>query len=184
MNDDSRLGAKTILVVLVWILIALYVVMGQLPATAVELPAMGQVTEQARLVAPQGWAFFTKSAREPREILWRRSADGTWQIAMLGPHSESRNLWGLNRQSRAQAVDQGIVLGALPAVRWSKCDSGPIADCLLALGAAVPVKNPAPEPLLCGEVGVSRQEPVPWAWAGAAGRTRMPASVVRLEVAC
>lgn len=184
MNADSRLGAKTILIALAWIVVVLYVVIGQLPAAAVELPGQRSVAQQARLVAPQGWAFFTKSARDPREVAWQRSASGVWQSAMLGPHAEPRNLWGLDRRSRAQAVDLGVVLSTISEDQWTACESGAVPACLDAAGAAVPVLNPAPEPLLCGEVGVSKQKPLPWAWAKAADTTRIPASVVRLEVAC
>ncbi|MFI9841256.1 SdpA family antimicrobial peptide system protein [Nonomuraea sp. NPDC051941] len=184
MSSNSRLGATAVALGLGWAVVIGYTVIGQLPTTAVELPAQRSVTDQARLIAPQGWAFFTKSARTPRELAWRRGADGTWQPALLGPHSEARNLWGLDRRSRAQAVDLGVLTAAVPAERWSKCAAGVPAQCLDVAGAPVPIRNPAPEPLLCGELALTKQEPLPWAWADAAGTTRMPISAVRLEVAC
>ncbi|MFI7443457.1 SdpA family antimicrobial peptide system protein [Nonomuraea indica] len=184
MSPHSRLGALLLVLGLAWSAVAGYVVLGQLPSAALQLPGQRSAAEHARVVAPQGWAFFTRSAREHREIVWRRSPSGGWEPALLGPHAEARNLWGFDRRSRAQAVDLGILLGAVPAGEWSSCDTGEITRCLGSLTRAVPVANPAPRPLLCGTLGVSRQEPLPWAWAGAAARTRMPATVVRLDVRC
>lgn len=184
MNATSRLGAITLVIGLAWTVVIGYTVVGQLPTPAVELPAQRQVAEHARLIAPQGWAFFTKSARTPRELAWRRAENGTWQPALLGPLAEADNLWGFDRRSRAQGVDLGILLSAVPADRWSTCATGTATPCLDAARDPVALRNPAPEPLLCGELGLTRQEPLPWAWVDAADRTRMPMSVVRLEVAC
>ncbi|MFI6457949.1 SdpA family antimicrobial peptide system protein [Streptosporangium amethystogenes] len=183
MNADVRLGISTVALGLGWTALILYVVIGQLPSAALRLPAQRTVSEAARLVAPQGWAFFTKSAREPRETLWRASATGAWQPVTLGPHAEPRNLWGFDRRSRAEGVERGILLAAVPADRWRDCRSE-VTGCLGLPGAAVPVRNPSPDPILCGTLEVTRQKPLPWAWADAATHTHMPVSVVRLEVAC
>ncbi|GAB1821721.1 SdpA family antimicrobial peptide system protein [Herbidospora sp. RD11066] len=182
--NDHRLGAVAVALGIGWFLVAAYVVIGQLPSAALELPGQRDVKEQAMVVAPQGWAFFTKSARDPNDVVWRRGAGGGWHPAEAGPHSEARNLFGWNRGSRAQAADLGILVTAVPAAQWATCDDGRTEECLSRVTAAFPLRNPAPEPRLCGEIGVARQEPLPWAWAGAADRTRMPVSVVRLEVAC
>ncbi|NRQ31657.1 SdpA family antimicrobial peptide system protein [Nonomuraea sp. NN258] len=182
-GTDRGLGGTVLLLGFAWATVIVYVVVSQLPATAVELPAQRSVGREIRVVAPQGWAFFTKSAREPREVLWR-AVTGRWEPAMRAPHAEPRNALGLNRASRAEAVDLGLLTSAVPKERWSNCESGAVADCLAAYGTPVPVTNPAPEPLVCGEVGLSRQRPLPWAWSDAAARTGIPASVVRLEVAC
>jgi antimicrobial peptide system SdpA family protein len=177
------LGRSTLVIAAIWALIGFYVVHSQLPSSTVELPGQDSARVNIQTVAPQGWAFFTKSPREPNPVAWAPDAGGDWQTAMFAPHSEPRNAFGLNRRSRAQPVEIGLLTSALPPERWLDCGHGDIPACL-AEAEVVVVDNPSPEPLLCGPVGVSRQTPLPWAWADAADRTNMPASVVRLDVRC
>ena len=40
------------------------------------------------------------------------------------------------------------------------------------------------EPTLCGEVVISEQKPVPWAWSKLEKPFSMPAKVLRMEVKC
>ncbi|TKK87197.1 SdpA family antimicrobial peptide system protein [Herbidospora galbida] len=182
-GGDRCLGAATVAIGLGWIVVIGYVVLGQLPSPALELPGQRVVARHSQAIAPQGWAFFTKSARDPVEAAWQRDSGGTWRPASSGPHA-GHNLFGLDRASRAQAADLGVLVAAVHAARWAVCDDGLVDACLARAGAAYPVTNPAPAPLLCGEIGITRREPVPWAWADAADRTRMPVTAVRLEVAC
>lgn len=183
MSADRRLGVVVVALGLGWTVVVAYVVIGQLPATALRLPGQQAVSERAQVIAPQGWAFFTRSAREPREIAWSPAAGGTWRRATLGPHAEPRNLWGFDRRSRAEGIERGMLLANVPADRWRDCRAE-ITACLGLAGPSVPVHNPAPDPVLCGTLGVTRQEPLPWAWASAASHTHMPLKVVRLEVTC
>ncbi|MFC4535921.1 SdpA family antimicrobial peptide system protein [Sphaerisporangium dianthi] len=184
MTKDVTLGKAAVALGLIWGVIVVYVVVGQLPGAALQLPGQRGVSEVARLVAPQGWAFFTKTARDERHTWWRPDADGTWRPTSLGPHAEPRNLWGLDRISRAEGVETGLVLEAVSGHHWRDCPDGAVDGCLSRSATAVHVRNPSPGPVLCGTLGLSRQKPLPWAWAGAADRTRMPATVVRVEVTC
>lgn len=179
---QRRLGRAVVAIAAVWAVIGLYVVHSQLPSNTLELPGQDAAHASIQMVAPQGWAFFTKSPREPDMVAWVPGAGGTWNQALSAPHSEVRNIFGLNRRSRAQPVEMGLLASTVPAERWLDCDDGDIPRCL-AGAPAVSVENPSPQPLLCGPVGVSRQQTLPWAWAGAAD-TRMPAAVLRLEVRC
>lgn len=184
--EHRRLGGVLLAIAAVWTALAGYVVHSQLPANALELPAQDALQLHVRQVAPQGWAFFTKSPRSTQLVVWRPDAAGAWERAMLAPHSEPRNLFGFNRRSRAQPVEMALLGNRAPAERWRECPDGNVPACLAAVapGDVVPVDNPSPGPLLCGPVGLSRQEPLPWAWADAAEDTRMPARVLRLEVRC
>jgi len=164
-----------------WGTVIFYVVHTQLPSNALRLP--GQ--EPARLtivtLIPQGWAFFTKSPREPQIGVWQRAAGG-WRDARLGPHSEPWNALGFNRRSRAQGLEMGIMQTSVPGTAWRPCAGEDVSACLDRAPVAVTVPNAAPRPLHCGFVGLVQRDPLPWAWAGS--RTVMPAKVARLEVSC
>jgi antimicrobial peptide system SdpA family protein len=181
--DDRRLGMAALVIAVAWAVAALYVIHSQLPNNTLALPGEDRLRTSIRAVAPQGWAFFTRSPRDPDLVAWRPAAGRGWESAMDAPHAEPRNAFGFNRRSRAQPVELALLANGVPIEQWRECDSGDVPACL-ATAVAVPIDNPSPHPLLCGPVGLSRQEPLPWAWIDAAETTRMPATVLRLEVQC
>ncbi|HLU46334.1 MAG TPA: SdpA family antimicrobial peptide system protein [Natronosporangium sp.] len=180
--SDRRLGRIVVAIVTFWTLLGFYIVHAQLPSNTMELPGQEALRLRIQQVLPQGWAFFTRSPREGQLVTWAPTDDGSWEQSLYGPHSEPRNVFGLNRRSRAQAVEVGLFSTMIPDDAWQDCEHGDIPRCLPD-AKVVPVVNPSPQPLLCGPVGLSAQPPVPWAWAHSSD-TRMPATVVRLEVRC
>jgi antimicrobial peptide system SdpA family protein len=110
-------------------------------------------------------------------------ADGTWAPALKAPHSEPRNLFGLNRASRAQGVEMGLLRGAVREQDFTDCNEE-AADCLRRLPPGAALQNSSPDPTLCGPVGLALRAPVPWAWTRDGSTTSMPSRVVRLEVRC
>ncbi len=143
--------------------------------------------DDIRVLLPQGWGFFTRDPREARIIPFGLDTEGEWTELGLGPHSRARWLFGLDRRSRAQGLEIGTLFGAVPDDAWVDCDSGPTSmEPRACLDAASPlqVDNPSPIPSLCGQIGLVRREPVPWAWRGAADQIEMPAQVLRLDVRC
>jgi sporulation delaying protein A len=165
-----------------WGTLGLYAVHGQMPRNVIELPFESRLRPLLPYLTPEGWAFFTRSAREPKLVTYRLASDGRWQSADLGPHSRPTNLFGLDRRSRAQGVEIALLLGTIRTDRQVECKEA-IPKCLESL-RAVPIRNVSPAPSLCGDVGVAQQEPLPWAWSGAASEVTMPSKVVRLAITC
>lgn len=182
---DGRLGRRTVALACAWTLVIIYVVLTQLPAAAVTLPAQEAFRGAIRAGATQGWAFFTKSPREASLTAFSHNGANLWASAMLGPHSEPRNAFGLNRASRAQGVEMGLLVGALHQENWLDCQDTPFAQCFEQVppSAIARVDNPMPAPSLCGQIALKRQEPTPWAWATSEPEA-MPVAVARLEVSC
>jgi antimicrobial peptide system SdpA family protein len=180
--DDRRLGRTVVAIAAFWALFGFYIVHAQLPSNTLELPGQETLRIQIQQVLPQGWAFFTKSPRDPQMVAWRLGDTGDWESSLYAPHAEPRNVFGLNRRSRAQPVEMALLVNSVPADKWQDCEHGDIPVCL-AETTPVPIDNPSPEPLFCGRVGISRQPPVPWAWSGS-DDVRMPATVLQLEVRC
>lgn len=111
MSSRARaLGAQVLLVGSVLGLFVLYSVHAALPPNVLELPLERSV--EPRKWAPQGWAFFTRNPREPR-VLPFVAESGTWRSANLGPHAQARYAFGLDRKSRAQGVEVGLLMGGL-----------------------------------------------------------------------
>ena len=166
-----------------WATAGLYVVHAQIPRNVLELPLERVLRPAIPFLAPEGWAFFTRDPREPRLLPYRHATNGVWAYAHAGPHADLRNVFGLDRISRAQGVEIGLLLGEFADTAWQPCTDAPTL-CLDELPRTVSITNRSPAPTLCGDVGLVRQEPVPWAWARVESETTMPSTVVRLDIRC
>lgn len=183
-TTDAARGARSVIVAALWAVVVVAVVFTQLPPSAIGVPGEETLRPPIRALATQGWAFFTKSPREANVIALQHS-DGQWRSAMLAPHSEPRNIFGLDRASRAQGVELGLIVGALRAGDWVDCFDNALQACAdtLPTSDVVTIVSSMPAPTLCGAVVVARSEPTPWAWA-ADEPDSMPLSLAEVEVRC
>ena len=176
------LGLWTIGLLTAWSIVGAYVVHAALPFNPIHLP-FEQVVP-VRYFAPEGWAFFTRDPREERYDAFTLLS-GEWRGALLGPHSRPSNWFGLDRASTAQGVEIGLLLANIPEHDWHACRAEP-TRCLAELGVpeSPATVNHSPEPTLCGDVGLSLQRPVPWAWSRSKTKIVMPSRVLRLRISC
>ncbi|WP_314225670.1 SdpA family antimicrobial peptide system protein [Streptomyces zaehneri] len=167
----------------VWVFIIAYVAQEQLPKNVISLPGQTKARHTVANMAPQGWAFFTKSPRDAEIAPYKRSASG-WKSASLTPHSSPHNAFGLDRRSRAQGVEIALLLSAAQKDDWHSCTSGR-PQCLDGYGApGRHIANRSPEPTLCGTVGLLQEKPTPWAWRDLVPEAHSPERVMVLEVTC
>lgn len=172
-----------IIICAAWAVVLTYVAQAQLPKNVITLPGQKDVRHAIANLAPQGWAFFTKSPREP-EIGPYRKSPADWKPLALTPHSSPRNVFGLNRESRAQGVEIALLLSGAQNDDWRECTDGR-QQCLNDFGApARRVENRSPDPTLCGTVGLLREKPTPWAWRDLVPEPHSPEAVMVLEVTC
>ncbi|WP_428985883.1 SdpA family antimicrobial peptide system protein [Streptomyces pyxinicus] len=187
----TRAGSQTIavsrraiiVVCLAWAIIVLYVAQEQLPKNTITLPAQNEVRHTVVNVAPQGWAFFTKSPRDVEVVPYGKRA-GKWRSLSMTPHSSPRNFFGLDRASRAQGVEVAMVLSAAQKSDWHPCTQVR-ESCLAKFGPPTrTIRNDSPEPSLCGTVGLLQERPTPWAWRDLVDDTHSPERVMVLRVTC
>lgn len=127
---------------------------------------------------PQGWAFFTKDAREAR--LWPvHRRQGGWYEDPRLPFSTE---WlPMSRNPRLVGVDVARLLEqGDPA--WGQCMDNVFPNCLDAATASVVRADP--DFGLCGEVAIVAQAPRPWSWASRGLDTPRPLAVRRFSVDC
>ena len=180
-RGQRALGTLTVALALGWSIVIAYAVHAGMPFNPVTLPAEDRMA--TRTILPEGWGFFTRDPREERILPFHKSEGGDWVSASLAPHARPSNGFGLDRMSRAQGIELGLLLENLAESAWSPCSERPAA-CLEKTSALTPLKNESPRPTLCGHVGLALQKPVPWAWASSRNRIVMPSRVLRLEVSC
>lgn len=177
-------SARSVAVVCaVWSVVALYAIQEQVPKNVITLPAQSEVKHTVVNLAPQGWAFFTKSPRDPEVVPYRKSSDG-WRALSLTPHSSPHNAFGLDRESRAQGVEIAMLLSAAQKDDWRDCTDSS-ETCLANTDAAArQVRNGSPDPTLCGTVGLLQERPTPYAWRDLVPESHSTERVMVLEVAC
>jgi antimicrobial peptide system SdpA family protein len=132
------------------------------------------------MVWPQGWAFFTRSAKT-RVFRFYRATDDGWVPDEIGRNGELRYLFGLIRAPRARLIEAGF-LTAFVGARTHKCTERP--EVCLADLEPIELINPTPDPFFCGLVGVAHLDPLPWAWHEARDDTVMASDVVVMRVEC
>ncbi|MBB4889529.1 SdpA family antimicrobial peptide system protein [Streptomyces netropsis] len=176
-------GRSVLAVVAVWGVAVLYVAQVHVPKNVLSLPGQKQARSTVANVAPQGWAFFTKSPRDVEVLPYGRTADGTWTSLALTPHSSPHNAFGLDRASRSQGIEISLLLNLAEKKDWKECEEG-LADCLAGARAARKVENPSPEPTVCGRVALVQEKPVPWAWRDLVDERTTPERFLTLDVTC
>ncbi|MFD5013815.1 SdpA family antimicrobial peptide system protein [Streptomyces chartreusis] len=171
-------------IVVTWVVVCLYVAQSFVPHNVISLPGQSSARKAATVVAPQGWAFFTKSAKDAQYAPYRMT-DGQWHSAALTPHSRPSNVFGLDRAPRSQGIETALLLHQ-KTVRWTSCtDTTSVTQCLThAAARAVKTTNPSPAPTLCGRAAVAEMKPVPWAWRHLSPERHTPERVAVWDVKC
>ncbi|WP_234365864.1 SdpA family antimicrobial peptide system protein [Streptomyces albireticuli] len=176
-------GRSVLALVAVWSLAILYVAQVHVPKNVLSLPGQKQARSTVADVAPQGWAFFTKSPRDVEVLPYRQAVSGDWTSLALTPHSSPRNAFGLDRASRSQGIEISLLLNLAEKKDWQECEED-LADCLAGARPARKVENPSPEPTVCGRVALVQEKPVPWAWRDLVDERTTPERFLTLDVTC
>lgn len=162
-----------------WGVVGIYSLRTALPDNPIKLPFESR--KQMRTFLPQGWAFFTRAAQEPRQLILRREG-GDWVSAQEASAAPSE-LFGIRRRARARGVEMALIVARLPRSSWHECDGG-VEACLDDLSADLTIHNDTPNPSLCGDMAFVQQRPVPWAWQRRNRTIDMPAKIARVRLAC
>jgi len=177
--SDTVLGAFVFSLMLFWMILVLYTVHPVLPPNPIQLP----LEDHSPMVSllPQGWGFFTRDPRSADMTAFLRTTDG-WRVA-----ANSKPLWPrlfeFSRSRKMTNVEVGMVLYEIPDPKWQPCEEISSA-CLDRATGSGQINNPLAHSSLCGDVGVVRQAPLPWAWSATPDETVMPSEVLRVQVAC
>lgn len=180
LREQRLFGAAFLLLLAGTFCLIAYSAVSALPHSPVQLPMERRI--RAVRWIPQGWSFFTRNPREEQLSYFTRDRVGRWRAASLGPVSHPRNIFGLNRKSRAQGVESAFLLAAVPSSAWVPCGDEEPEQCLGRLSVGRSVKTHSRKPTLTGIVGFVKREPVPWAWFAAGKKVTMPARAVVVRV--
>lgn len=179
----TALGAFSLSLMLGWGVLFAYSVHAALPSNPIKLPA--EMSVQPNVWMPQGWKFFTRDPREEEISVFVRDAEGRWVSGLRGANASPRNFFGLSRATRAQGIELGLLTTAAGTIKdaWQPCRDR-LEACVERSQLVGEVTNITPDPTLCGEVGLTLQEPVPWNWSRSKRKVTMPSKAMRVNVIC
>lgn len=179
MSDEEVLPYAKALLLLFWASVIRATVLGAVHDSPIRLRPRGQ-SYVAGLV-PEGWNFFTRSAREPvmRAFQWKQ---GEWKD--LGGRNSS-HWFGITKEARIVSMDLQYLTGEISAEAWRACEVT-TAACLLRdeLLPAVRVQNSSNLRRVCGKILLDHRPLVPWAWSRPTAVLNMPGQYAILDVTC
>lgn len=136
----------------------------------------------AAALAPQGWGFFTRDAREVTSSIWAQ--DGrNWLPLEASNGTDGRYLFGADRSARNLSVDVEWILGQTTKAKWQTCGVQSVRKCLSSSVGQVTVAARPTDNRLCGEIAVVRSLPIPWSYAPYTREHKRQAQLVEVDCA-
>lgn len=145
--------------------IVIFLLAASVPESTIHMAKLNRLRVNA--LAPEGWAFFTRSPLEPNIILYEVDKDKQIKPFTVRPNS-IRYLYGLNRQRRLAGQEFGRLQQYLNDSLWKPIYGQVDKQSATLLDSLVQIKipNTSRYPQMQGTYIVQRVKTVPWAWAG------------------
>jgi len=128
---------------------------------------------------PEGWAFFTKNARDENVYVYKK-IDGTFENC--DPTGSSyKYAFGFNRKGRAKTAELESMCALFSESDWTKDSVLNFAE-LKSKAQVHDVEDRVKDYAYSGEIFVIKREPIPWAWSRLPGRIDLPFKYIILNV--
>ncbi|UCJ08207.1 SdpA family antimicrobial peptide system protein [Chitinophaga pendula] len=178
-SQRVRLRLMLLFLVASLLFVLYFVALASLPNNPVALKSNSRFHVISFL--PEGWAFFTRNAREDVLYVYKKQPDGHWELVNV-PGSSLRFIFGLNRKGRAIGPEIAVLLRQLNDEDWLE-SRYPVSS-FFKTDTLRPhiVNNTAPDPACSGDLIFQLTPPIPWAWAGSGKEIIMPYKIIRLYV--
>ncbi|ARJ39341.1 hypothetical protein SporoP8_10930 [Sporosarcina ureae] len=162
-----------------WLLFFLTTIISALPYSPVS-PNHG-TKEKVLTHVLQGWGFFSKDPRD--DLFGVHILDGNDNNELQWPNISISNLLGLKREGRAQGIEAGNLYSQIIEPQTISC-TGDIVRCLTDADVSQILTNKDNRKTLCGLIGFSLSEPVPWAWGKSYTADDMNSEIIKVNVVC
>lgn len=161
------------------ILVVYCVALAALPYSPISFGRISRINTIS--LVPEGWAFFTRDAREDVIIVYKKTPTGIWEQVNV-PGASARYLFGLDRKGRAIGVELAMLKAAIADSTWHSSRRPLSAHFQRDTLPVQHLKNNAAQPLCLGDIIVQVTPPVPWSWARNHSKVIMPYKIARLYV--
>ena len=166
ISKDFRIATATDLVLgLFGVALLTSVFVSAIPESALSPGA--QAANVVRKFMPEGWAFFTRSARESTIRVYRYQGNGSFaDDSTVNVVSSDR--FSPSRLVRVRSIFLGIVELRINEEEWVVCEGGPVkcAQKIKVAQGTREMKLALHRQAYCGDVLLQKSGPVPWRWRG------------------
>ena len=131
---------------------------------------------------PQGWAFFTRSPREPQLYVYRIENNHISKVDIY--NASVASLFGMRRTMLASRVEVGALISTVNKKEWKSYNKELSDSCLFDSIPVKIVENKTQAKSFCGEYLFQYQEPLPWAWNNVKRKVVLPSLLIRLKISC
>jgi antimicrobial peptide system SdpA family protein len=176
-----KLGLFFIFSIFISFLFVYYIFINAMPFN----PLVSSPQSQTKLVGilPQGWAFFTKSPRDPNFIIYKFENN---KLVSQGISNISYyNYFGVSRKSRIIAAEGGSLISQTLDYKWTKIDKD-ISEYLICCDSTSQIKvlnSKTTNKYYCGDYIIQKIVIVPWAWSNIKNII-MPSEYIKVKVVC
>ncbi|MGV8911351.1 MAG: SdpA family antimicrobial peptide system protein [Rhodoglobus sp.] len=188
--QSTFIGPFFLIVIGFWVVVGQFVFLTNQEENVLTSSWQRAVRPTVQAIAPEQWGFFTKSPRDESLVPYGYDAANGWVKDALFPHGQVQNAFGLNRVSRAQGIELGLLYTEAVGEDWIQCDdsSATAIECLDSLSTEkteswLQIVNASPSPTICGLGALAREVPAPWAYARI-GQTGASPRVLLIDVTC
>lgn len=181
ISQHAKLGIFFILSSFLSFVFVYYVFINTMPFN----PMVTSPTSQMKLtgILPQGWAFFTKSPREPNFIFYKVRNN---KLELQGINNFSFTNWlGFSRKARIIGAEGGAIVSQALEYEWQKIKID-INKQMICCDTTEQIKilNQKPSSrFFCGEYIIQKNTTVPWAWSKS-DNVIMPSEYIKVNVLC
>ncbi|MRM96251.1 SdpA family antimicrobial peptide system protein [Riemerella anatipestifer] len=139
--------------------------------------------KQVYTYLPQGWAFFTRDARENQLYIYKINNNKLEIINQK--HSNFENIMGLSRRVSKLVLEAEVVSNIIGKNNFYKTNWNFDSN----LHGIIPnnkivLKNPIKSPILCGDYVFVYHKIVPWAWSKNTRKIRMEGTIIKVRIKC
>lgn len=154
--------------------------------SSLESPAYinNRVRLNINYLLPQGWAFFTRDAREVKTFLYLRNLSDGRLVPLLSSSFQAESYFGLSREKRKIAMEYALSSTEIDSSYWTtfKGNLDSLSRFIVHLKPHQLI-NKSMKPNFCGEIIAVKRNLTPWAWSSFDNIVQ-PSQVIRLYVEC
>lgn len=178
MNYKKKLFIPVFIIALVWGFVINLLIVSFAPYNP--LTPSKSFRLELSLLAPQGWAFFTRNAREPNTFVYKKRKDKLVLIDFQ-KNSSRQNGYGVSRNARLLSVEITELLKQIDTSKWSSSSRASLTNqCNSA--KTVEVVNYSVNPILKDTILIESREKIPWAWIKSYDKITMSSKTIKLYV--